>query len=154
MGEDTTKNDAAMVWAFVENMLLVVSGSNDPSDLEFANYQKFCLEKWPQTSGYCMVVTAEGSLNAKQRDWVNKFLKSRTILPKVAIITDSTMVRGIVTALSWFNAGTKAFSPAKINDALSYLDVPIGARASKIVLEMRKLQASLAPPKAGKTGSK
>lgn len=151
MADEMTGNDAAMLWQFIENMLLVVSGANDPSDREFAAYQKFCEEKWPASSGYCMVVTGSGSLNAKQRDWVNKLLKSRKIPPRVAIVTDSTIVRGIVTALSWFNAGTKAFPTANISEALAYLDMPVGARASKVALEIRKLQAALAPARTGRT---
>lgn len=151
MAEDVAGTTPNMLWQYIEGMLLVVGGTKEPTDREFGEYYRFCEEKWPSTSPYCMVVTGSAGLNPKQRDSINRLLKSRPLPPKVAIVTDAAMVRGVVTALSWFNPGTKAFSTAKLDDALAHLDVPAGEKATKIVLQVRKMQATLSPAKPFKT---
>src|SRR5689334_9616515 len=42
-------------------------------------------------------------------------------MPRTAIISSNPLVRGVMTALSWFNANVKAFSPGAIGDAFQYL---------------------------------
>jgi hypothetical protein len=68
-----------------------------------------------------LVLTDGGSPNPAQRGEVNRFLDGRQL--RVAIITDSTMVRSVVTALSWFNSLIKAFSPEALNAAFEHLKV-------------------------------
>jgi len=153
MAEDATGSTPNMLWKYTEGMLLVVGGTKEPTEREFQEYYKFCEERWPPSSAYCMVVTGSAGLNPKQRDAINKLIKARKLAPKVAIVTDAAMVRGVVTALSWFNPGTKAFSTAKLDEALAHLDVPAGEKSTKIILEVRKMQTALAPIKLPKTGS-
>lgn len=41
-----------------------------------------------------------------------------------AVITTSTVSKGVMTALSWFNVPIKGFSPNQIDEALTYLGRP------------------------------
>jgi hypothetical protein len=40
---------------------------------------------------------------------------------KTAVITDSVVSKGVMTALSWFNVPIKGFSPDQLDEALTYL---------------------------------
>lgn len=42
---------------------------------------------------------------------------------RIAVVSSSTLVRGIVTVFNWFNFQVKAFSPGEIDMALSFLRV-------------------------------
>ena len=57
-------------------------------------------------------------------------------------MSGSTPIRGMVTALSWFNREIRAFPPTGLSDALDYLQVP-QSRIDLIQREMLKLRASL-----------
>jgi hypothetical protein len=52
------------------------------------------------------------------------------------------MVRGIVTAISWFNPGIKAFSTLQIPAALKYLDFP-DDQHGPILAEIARLKQKL-----------
>lgn len=54
----------------------------------------------------------------KQRAIAKDFLAGE-ICPS-AVITDSTAIRVVITALSFVNPTTKAFSPSRIGDALTF----------------------------------
>ncbi len=93
-------------------------------------------DEWMQQYTYAsiLVVTDGGAPTASQR----KRLKTRVDElraspsyvpnkkePKVAIVTASSFVRGVITALRWFyHDSYAAFPPDHINQALTYLDVP------------------------------
>jgi hypothetical protein len=147
MSEDVTKTPPNMLWQLTDDILLCVGGNQEPTDREFAEYYEYCEKRWPPHLSCTLVVTGDAGLNAKQRDAINKLIKTRKVPPKVAIVTDSTMVRGVVTALSWFNSGTKAFPTGKLHEALAYLGVQGGGNIAKVVLEVRKMQTAVTPPK-------
>jgi hypothetical protein len=63
-----------------------------------------------------------GAPSSIQRSGLNTVLNGRHI--PVSVISDSVVVRGIVTALNWFNGDIKAFAPHSFEEALSYLNVP------------------------------
>lgn len=131
-----------MVWRVIDQILVLVHTNTPPSEAEFNAYVNFCKTKLPPSCNQCMVVTPGPGPNAKQRERVNEFLKTHPM--KVAVVTDSTLVRGITTALSWFNSETKAFTNARMGDALGHLGVPQGERAARILMEIRKIQTALA----------
>jgi len=55
-----------------------------------------------------------------------------------AVVTESGLVRGIVTAASWFGVKVKAFSVANTNEAFAALGID-GARAEETHAELQKL---------------
>lgn len=66
-------------------------------------------------------LTDGGAPNSAQRKSMNDYLAGR--VPLSAVVTQSTVVRGVVTAMSWFNPNIKSFSPEELDAALVHLKV-------------------------------
>jgi hypothetical protein len=85
-----------------------------------------------------IALTDGGAPNVKQRGQINDLLKGRPLAG--AVISDSALVRAIVTALSWFNPSNKSFSPAAVHGAVRHLgldarDVPVLKSAFSVLAE-------------------
>jgi len=81
--------------------------------------------------------------NPEMRAEITEFTKRYERI-KSAVITVSPIVRGIVTAVSWFNPDIKAFAPKEFLAALQHLGVGQGA-ASSFVTELRSMAKELPP---------
>lgn len=62
---------------------------------------------------------------------------------KAAVVNDSSVVRGIITAASWFSVDVKSFSPDQLLEAVRDLGVPTN-REDAIVQAAEKLKTSVA----------
>ncbi len=134
--------EKTMAYRLVGEISLLVHSTRAPSDHEYDGYLEFIATLPPQIRR-SMVVTPGPGPNARQRAKTNEVLKARKQMDaKVAVVTDSTMVRGIVTALSWFNREIRVFSMAKIHDALRYLNAN-PEEASRLLIQLRMMQAEL-----------
>ena len=69
-----------------------------------------------------LAITEGGAPSTMQRKDFNDALRGHQ--PPLALLTDSSLVRGAITAYSWFNKNIRAFPRANLADALSYLGVP------------------------------
>jgi hypothetical protein len=72
-----------------------------------------------------LVFTLGGGPNVFQRRQSLEVLNARPAgSPKTAVLTESLLVRGMVTALSWFATnGVAAFSSGALDEALDFLNV-------------------------------
>jgi hypothetical protein len=68
-----------------------------------------------------LAVTDGGGPNTVQRSEFIKYLKGARI--RIAVVSDALIVRGIVTAISWFTDGIRLFSPDAFADAASHLEL-------------------------------
>jgi hypothetical protein len=66
-----------------------------------------------------LVFTDGGAPNARQRKGLNDVLGKRVFLR--AVVTNSSAVRKIVTAIGWFSAGVKSFAPGEMDAAIAHL---------------------------------
>jgi hypothetical protein len=66
-----------------------------------------------------LAITDGGAPTTLQRGKLNDVMDGQTVL--VSTVSSNSMVRGVVTALSWFNRGIRVFSPAQITSALDHL---------------------------------
>ncbi len=82
------------------------------------------------------LLTEGGSPSTIQRKEFNDALRGHEI--PLAVVTDSMLVRGTLTAYGWFNRNIRAFW-ASITDALTYLKVLPGP-ARKFLNEVQSLQ--------------
>ena len=84
-----------------------------------------------------LVVTAGGGPTAAQRKAILDVSGGKGL--PAAILTDSVMVRGIVTALSWFVPRVRAYPPDDLQGALAHLDMtmPITV-AQRIINELKR----------------
>jgi hypothetical protein len=128
-----------LAFKVVDRLFIVVYGPDGPSDEEWDRYlgdvKRHGIDRTQQ-----LIVTPGGGPNASQRGTLNNLLAGRSV--PVAVMSDSTRIRGVVTALSWFNRLIRAFPPSGLHDALAYLEIP-ASRADLIEREIRRLQGSL-----------
>lgn len=114
-------------------LMMLVHNSHSPRDPEWEPYFKELIKHDP-TRLRSLVFTDGGAPSGGQRKLVNDYLKGRT--SRAAVVTSSPFVRGTVTALSWFNAEIKAFTPEDVDSALAYL----GVRDTEVALVRREIQ--------------
>jgi hypothetical protein len=90
----------------------------EPTDREWAYFVELCRQRDGQDIR-CLVESHKTGPNAKQR----KALADATtgIDYRAAILTDSIVARGIVTALSWLGVPQRAFAPDDFASAGNYL---------------------------------
>ena len=109
-----------------------------PADSEWHPYNQE-LVRVDQTVGIekcgTIVFTDGGSPGGPQRKLVADLLKGRASI--CAVVTANPLVRGAVTALSWFNSKIKAFPPDQVDAALEY----IGVQSHEIGLVRREALA-------------
>ncbi len=66
-----------------------------------------------------LVYDEGGTIGAAQRSELIETMNGR--MPMAAVMTDSPVSRGIVTAIGWFKPGIKAFQPRDFDKAARYL---------------------------------
>jgi hypothetical protein len=136
-------NLACGVWQDDEGaIVIVVENAISPTVEEWNAYCAKVEATLHRTKPRGIALTDGGGPNAAQRNQINELLAGREA--PSAVVTDSLMVRGIVTALSWFNKQTAAFSPLAITKALRHVDVR-GERARQLWQMIVELDATLHP---------
>jgi hypothetical protein len=101
-------------------IMIVIHTSSPPSDAEWKEYMDGLASTDLQTMR-SIVITDGGAPNSAQRKAINDLLHGRQV-PGI-VISPSPFVRGVVTALAWFNPGLKAYSPDNFDDACRYLEL-------------------------------
>jgi hypothetical protein len=129
-------------------VLLCVHGSTDLQPEEWAAYVDYCLQL-PASCNKALIVTDGGGPNAAQRRALQDRYLSKQKEYRVAVMTDSSVVRGIVTALSWFNPDIRAFpydDGRSLPAAMSYLglNLDMGSRL-RLELQMMRRELGLGP---------
>jgi hypothetical protein len=113
-----------MVHQFVNislgEVMLVAHTSRAPTDVEWERYLG-AMRGHDVERMRSLVFTDGGAPNMAQRGRLNDTLDGKTSTG--AVISASALVRGVVTALRWFNPKLKAFSPTEVPQALTYLDI-------------------------------
>lgn len=112
-----------MTYQKVGNFIVLLHGTVQPTDEEWNRY----VAEYEYQS--VLVVTEGGAPSATQRSVLLKRMdvfKAKGLRPpRGAIVTASTFVRGVMTALSWFYRDVyAAFAPERLDDAMMYLGVP------------------------------
>lgn len=138
-----------MGFRIIGNLHIVVVGEKDPTGPDWKAYldaiQAAEKSGIDVTARLRTLVFSDGAgPNAQQRKAVADYLKGRP--SPLAIVTGVTIMRGVVTALGWFNPQVKAFAPDQLEDALRYLDVPQIKRDS-ILRDAHEIQSELKIPK-------
>jgi serine/threonine protein kinase len=139
---ETTMAARSMVFREMGALVISVLSAEAPADAEWDAYLQLCRTKMVQESIGVLAVTAGGGPTTKQRWALRELLLKGPVL--AAVVTDAPTLRGIVTALGWFNPGIRTFkNRSGLNDALRYLRVA-DSTAKRVVLEIRAMQRELA----------
>src|SRR5690606_22431133 len=103
------------VFRFIDDQRIVMlHNAKPPPDDGWNEYLKVLAQRDVTQQGL-LCLTAGGAPNAAQRQALNHVLKGRPFAR--AIVHDSVLVRGVVSAVSWFAPGVEAFSPAALQKA-------------------------------------
>lgn len=135
-----------MHYAAEGRVFVTVHGAEPPSDEEWQRYLEVCKANFAGLSGN-LIVTDGGGPNGPQRALLAERYPEFAPVP-VAVVSDSPMTRGIVTALRWFGKNIRAFRPTDLAGAFEYLGVP-GAdreallqRVARVRSELRSINAA------------
>lgn len=129
-----------MVHAVKDRLVLLIHNVAPPSDDEWFEYVR-TLTEMLKTGGIKQIVfTDGGSPNTTQRGLLNQAVKDKD--NQVAVVSDSPMVRSVVTALAWFNPKVKVFAPTRIDEALAYLGYQ-REEMPRLLTEVRALRLRL-----------
>jgi len=141
-----------MAFQKVGDYFVLVHNAMSPTDDEW--------DEWLQFYGFgsILVVTDGGAPTASQR----KRMKARVEElqahqqpgkkdPRVAIMTASSFVRGVITALRWFyyHDAYAAFPPDHLTQALTYLEAPpryhlaVKTSVQTMRMQLKKAKAAL-----------
>jgi hypothetical protein len=136
----------SMVCRAVGTLVVSVHSAQAPTEEEWSAYLALC--RTVQGRGFqgVLVVTAGGGPNTKQRKTTREVFGEGPV--PTAVVSDAHVIRGIVTAFSWFNKGIRAFAfnqGAGLSDALKYLDVE-GALADRVLLQLTEMHRELGAP--------
>ncbi|EYF01786.1 hypothetical protein [Chondromyces apiculatus] len=108
-----------MVSAMVGNVFVLLHSEGPPSDEEWSKYINQLKTMKDLSKVRSIAFTDGGAPNSRQRKDVNDILKGRPGL--AAVVSYNSLVRGVVTALNWFNPAVKTFSPDKLAEAYEYM---------------------------------
>ena len=106
-------------FVLVGNVLIIVHSEAPPSDEEWEAYVSVIRSVKDLSKLRCIAFTDGGAPNSSQRKLLNEALKNRPL--QAAAVSSSTLVRGVVTALNWFNPLVRAFAPERLGEAYQYL---------------------------------
>ena len=136
-------NMKTMAFASVGTVVIVLHSNQAPTDAEWAEYVKEFKKFKDLTRVRSLVFTDGGAPNSAQRKEVNDLLDGRPGL--TAVISASSMIRGVVTALQWFNPAIKSFSPDRVASAYEHLKLTPAERDS-VGRQVQVLRKEFDPP--------
>jgi hypothetical protein len=117
-----------MRWALSGSVFVIVHGPKPPTDAEY----QATLQAYGKHLGRfrgILIHSDGGAPNSAQRKQTTDFWEGRN-LPKTAIMTSSSIARGVMTALNWFfPQKLKAVKEGDFLTAFEYLEVPSVERA-------------------------
>ena len=130
-----------LAYVRVQDVLLMVSGELGVSDQDMTTW----LERLALHDYRAILVSTRGNggISSKQRGRIADFWKrSGRKTPPVALVSDSAVSRGVLTAISWLlESPTKAFSPSDLRGALAFLGT--SAPAAEVASHIDALHAAL-----------
>lgn len=131
-----------MQFKVVGQTFIVVYGTRNPSNEEWEGYLAV-VERQGFESTVQLIVTEGGGPDSPQRKLLNDKLKGRSV--PVAVISKNPIIRGVVTALSWFNTKIRAFVPSNFAEALRHLGLP-ASEGKTLEREVNELRTGLDLP--------
>jgi hypothetical protein len=123
-------------------LLLGIHGEQAPSDPEWDHYCSWMPSLLSQPSCGCVVVTDGGAPSSAQRERMRQHVVVGSCW--TAVITDKALVRGVVTAIRWFNPTLCAFAPWEFAEAFKFVGVS-SAQVRAVCGALLELDAQLEP---------
>jgi hypothetical protein len=109
-----------MTFAMDGDIMIVLHTATPPSELEWSAWLS-ALRLLPKQRLKLLIFTDGGVPNTLQRGTFLDVLADSQ--PAIAVVSNAPAVRGVVTAISWFNKNVKLFAPSNLADAFAHLGV-------------------------------
>jgi hypothetical protein len=129
-----------MVVKVIDRCFLVVYGAAAPTNEEWRAYLQLVTNHGVNRTMQ-LVYTDGGVPTYAQRRYLYERLAGREV--PVAVVTGNAQVRVAVTVMGWFQRGLKVFTPAELEEAAAYLEIPC-SRVDLFGCELDKLRRELA----------
>ena len=131
-----------MQWAVSERVVVIAHSADRPSqaawDVLLDEFRPSELE--PDRLRGFLISSAGGAPDAIQREAITESERLNKL--PTAVLSDSTLVRGAITVLSWFGRRIRGFPPDDTSGALDFLSVP-AAQRDTVLSELASLQRLL-----------
>lgn len=111
---------ARFKWTIVDDVIIGVTGEGEMPEDGWKAFVNDMLEK-PVTK-YLQYAVGATQLSSVQRKLGIDAVAEKKM--KVVMVTDSSVVRGIVTAASWFGLKVSSWRPSQFDEAVKDLGVP------------------------------
>lgn len=109
---------AMAFWRF-DRLYLAVHDATPPTDREWSRWLTVCSER-ASSEMRCLVETHGGAPNPRQRKQLTDLLDNKGQL-RVGIMTESRLVRGVLTALSWAGLPMHGFAIGSVEQTCDWL---------------------------------
>jgi hypothetical protein len=126
-----------MSFGSANGTFIVAHGEEAPAPEEWTSFLSEFETALPSLTGL-LVFSAGAATDARQREQIEELTKRGKL--RVAVLTDSIVVRGTVTALSWFDVQVEAFAPNNEYGALDHLGVDPTMRPD-VLARLREIKA-------------
>jgi hypothetical protein len=131
-----------MAHAVIGDLAVALHTDENPSRDEWDAFME-SVRKVPSSRLRVFAVTDGGGPTTVHRNQFVKYLDGAKA--RIAVVSDAIVVRGIVTALSWFTDGIRIFSPDDLADALAHVDLTKD-QCDAVKDRLRELAPSLSVP--------
>jgi hypothetical protein len=110
-----------------EKVFFAIHGEEAPDEREWEDMMVPLIRLAEKGAIRCVLIFTDGGApNGAQR---KRITDNQAVAPlPTSCVTDSAVVRGVLTALRWMGKVGKPFSPAHIHEALDHLQIPPGQR--------------------------
>lgn len=113
-----------MGWWFGPSYSLVVHSEDPPASEDWDVFITERGEHPTDITAPTLIYSAGGGPNSMQRGQLESLMNEKNAKHlRVAVVTPSRLVRGIGTAVSWFQPNLKVFAPADLEKAYEHLDM-------------------------------
>jgi len=127
-----------MSWRAEGRLNVVFHGAHAPTNLEWQRYVTEAIASSARVDTRVVILSRGGSPDGAQRQSLMTALRGR--IHPVALLTDKTLARAAVTAMSLFNPTMKAFPTAGLKEGCEFLGLTRDERerVAQLVVELEK----------------
>lgn len=129
--------EGILKWEITGNLLMSFATAGPVPEPVWADFVKHL--KKPEVKRYIGTAIGAAELNSVQRKNASDTLKACKI--SAVVITESGLVRGLVTAASWLGADIKSFDWPELYKGLEHLGVT-GSQQERAVAIIQRLKAT------------
>ena len=134
-------SESTIRFDLVDHVFVIVHADAPPAEEDWKRMALVRNANKAKIRGNLVIAPPRASINAAQRADVAAFMKSTG--SSVAVVTDSALIRGVAMAVAFLGVQVRAFSPAELERALSFLAVP-PSRGAEVVRRVEILKGQLA----------